>query len=131
MAAAATAPAPEIESKHVTKAAPVERSYGLLVAGVITGVAGLASVGMGIYYYDRARYYSAQASVPNPDPADENAGKHAETMQWIFYGFGGVALAAGTDLRPGGLRGATCDHERDTSFHQHHLPIHGPLLLLA
>ncbi len=72
--------------------APPSQGYGLLIAGICSGLVGLGSVGAGLYYYDRARYYSAQVVTPD----NQNAGKHAENMQWIFYGLGGATLAAGT-----------------------------------
>jgi hypothetical protein len=72
---------------------------GLRIAGIACGVIGLASVGAGIYFYTQARYYSDKVtSQAVRDPADENAGNRAETMQWVFYSTGVAALAAGTVL---------------------------------
>jgi hypothetical protein len=60
-------------------------------------VVGVASVGAGIYYYTQAKSYSDKVSGQTiPNPSDESAGKHAQTMQWVFYGVGGAALATGT-----------------------------------
>ena len=70
---------------------------GLRIAGVACGVVGLASVGAGIYYYTQAKSYSDKVSNQTiPNPSDESAGKHAQTMQWVFYSVGGAAIAAGT-----------------------------------
>jgi hypothetical protein len=80
---------------QVVKVMP-SKSYGLVIAGACTGLVGLGSVGVGLYYYDRARFYSARVSGTDHTTADENSGKQAETMQWIFFGFGGAAVAAGT-----------------------------------
>jgi hypothetical protein len=33
-----------------------------------------------------------------PNPSDDSAGKHAQTMQWVFYGSGAAAIATGTVL---------------------------------
>jgi tetratricopeptide (TPR) repeat protein len=72
---------------------------GLRIAGVVCGLAGLASVGTGIYYYTRARSYSDKvSSTPNPNPADQQAGKDAETMQWVFYSLGAAGLLGGAGL---------------------------------
>lgn len=72
---------------------------GLRIAGISCGVAGLAAIGTGIYYYTRARSLSDTVSHSHPpNPADEQAGKDAQTMQWVFYGVGAAALATGTLL---------------------------------
>lgn len=72
---------------------------GLRLAGMACGAVGLASVGTAIYFYTRARSYSDKVSheVP-PNPSDQSAGKHAQTMQWVFYSAGAAAIAAGTVL---------------------------------
>jgi hypothetical protein len=70
---------------------------GLRIAGVGCGVAGLASIGTAIYFYTRARSLSDSVSRTN-DASDRQAGERAETLQWVFYGAGGVALATGVVL---------------------------------
>lgn len=101
--ATASAPAPVTiappspASEQVT-AAPASKSYGLVIAGVCAGVAGLASIGVGLYYYDRAKYYSNKASQPGASPSVDDDGRHAENMQWIFFGLGGATLATGALL---------------------------------
>jgi tetratricopeptide (TPR) repeat protein len=80
-------------------AVPQTSGRGLRTAGVICGAAGLASIGTAIYYYTRARSFSdkvSNATIPNG--SDEQAGKNAETMQWVFYGAGAGVLATGTLL---------------------------------
>jgi len=80
---------------------------GLRIAGIACGVLGLASVGTGIYFYAQARSYSDKVSKQKPpDPADQDAGKQAETMQWVFYSIGGAAIATGTVLYILGSRAA-------------------------
>jgi tetratricopeptide (TPR) repeat protein len=101
---AAPAPLPVVAS--VEQAAPIsaepatsKSGRGLRIAGIACGVAGLASIGVAIYYYTRAASYSDTVSnSPNHTTADEQAGKDAQTMQWVFYGIGAGALAAGTVL---------------------------------
>jgi hypothetical protein len=81
-------------------AAPaVHPGRGLRIGGIACGLVGLAAVGTGVYFYTQASYYSdkvAKQAVRNP--SDEDAGVRAETMQWVFYGIGGAALATGTVL---------------------------------
>lgn len=95
--AAAAAP-----SESVVAAAappPAAPGRGLRVAGIACGVVGLASIGTGIYFYTRATHYSDQVSDATKwSSSDYDAGKSAVTMQWVFYGIGGGALATGTVL---------------------------------
>jgi hypothetical protein len=72
---------------------------GLRIAGIACGAVGVASVGAGIYYYTQAKSYSDKVSNQTiPNPSDESAGKHAQTMQWVFYSAGAAAIATGTVL---------------------------------
>jgi hypothetical protein len=89
--------APPPASEQVT-ATPASKSYGLVIAGVCAGVAGLAGIGVGFYYFDRAKYYSNKASQPGASPSVDDDGRHAENMQWIFFGLGGATLATGAVL---------------------------------
>jgi tetratricopeptide (TPR) repeat protein len=78
---------------------PNNSGLGLRVAGIACGVAGLASVGTAIYYYTRARTLSDRVSnSQTPTTSDDQAGRNAETMQWVFYTVGAGALVAGTVL---------------------------------
>ena len=72
---------------------------GLRIAGIACGALGLASIGTAIYYYTRATSLSDKVTGANPaSPSDYQAGKDAETMQWVFYGVGAGALATGAAL---------------------------------
>jgi hypothetical protein len=72
---------------------------GLRIAGITCGAVGVASIATGVYFYTRARSYSDKVSNQfDPAPSDDSAGKNAETMQWVFYGIGGAAIATGTVL---------------------------------
>ena len=71
----------------------------LRVAGIACGGLGLASIATGIYYYTRATSLSDKVTGANPaSPSDFQAGKDAQTMQWVFYSTGGGALATGVVL---------------------------------
>jgi hypothetical protein len=73
---------------------------GLRIAGIACGVLGVASVGAGVYYYTRAKSYSDKVAEQGLTPvaSDQNAGKNAQTMQWVFYSAGAAAIATGTVL---------------------------------
>lgn len=72
---------------------------GLRIAGIACGVAGLASISTAIYYYARAKSLSDKVTKANPaSPSDFQAGKDAETMQWVFYSVGAGAIATGAVL---------------------------------
>ena len=72
---------------------------GLRIAGIACGAAGLASVGTAVYYYTRARSLSDRVTnSQTPTASDDQAGKDAQTMQWVFYSVGAGALATGAVL---------------------------------
>jgi hypothetical protein len=94
-------PAPE----QITVTAPpaataaTNSGRGLRIAGITCGALGVASVGTGVYFYTQAKSYSDKVSGQTvANPSDESAGKHAQTMQWVFYGVGAAAIATGTVL---------------------------------
>ena len=73
--------------------------HGLRVAGIVCGAAGLASIGTAVYFYTRAVSLSDRISGSDaPTSSDYQAGKDAETWQWVFYGVGAAALATGAIL---------------------------------
>lgn len=110
-APSAVSPAvPPPEHVAVASATPpaANPGSGLRIAGIACGVLGVASAGTAIYYYTRAKSFSDKVSgqaVPNP--ADESEGKRAQTMQWVFYSAGAVAIATGTLLYVLGWQAAT------------------------
>jgi len=92
---------PPVEQVAVASAVPevAHPGRGLRIAGIACGVVGLASVGTAVYFYTQAKSYSDKVSGQTvPNPSDESAGKHAQTMQWVFYGAGAAAIATGTVL---------------------------------
>jgi hypothetical protein len=102
----AAQPGPRPKEQVVGPVAPTRsRGQGLRIAGIVCGLTGIASIGTGIYFYTRARYYSVKVSNQfAPNPSDDSAGKNAQTMQWVFYGVGGAALATGVVLYALGWR---------------------------
>jgi tetratricopeptide (TPR) repeat protein len=99
VAVAPTAPAASVEQAVPVNTTPEGSGRGLRIAGIACGAAGLASVGIGIYYYTRARSLSDRVTnSQNPKASDDQAGRDAQTMQWVFYGIGAGALATGTVL---------------------------------
>jgi tetratricopeptide (TPR) repeat protein len=98
-------PIPELDAARSAEAAAkapdttASTRRHLRVAAMIGGAVGLASVGTGIYYWTRARSLSDSAErTAVYDKATYDDGKHAETMQWVFYGVGAAAVAAGAGL---------------------------------
>ena len=80
-------------------ASETTKGSGLRIAGITCGALGLASIGTAIYYYTRATSLSDKVTGANPaSPSDYQAGKDAETMQWVFYGVGAGALVTGAAL---------------------------------
>jgi hypothetical protein len=80
-------------------AAPATSGSGLRIAGIACGAVGLAAIGTAIYFYTRATSLSDTVSSSDaPRASDFKSGKNAETMQWVFYGVGGAALATGAGL---------------------------------
>jgi len=95
--APAPPPVPEIAQ---SAPAPETTSPGrdLRVAGIVCGAAGLASIATAVYFYTRAVSLSDKVSGLNASYSDYQAGKSAETMQWVFYSVGAGALVAGSVL---------------------------------
>jgi tetratricopeptide (TPR) repeat protein len=82
-----------------TSAQPSQSGRGLRMAAYACAGVGVLSAGAGIYYYTRARSMSDRVSTASTwHPDDAEAGRNAETMQWVFYGIGAGAVAAGVLL---------------------------------
>lgn len=78
---------------------PKAGSRGLRIAGVVAGSAGVAALGAGVFFSLRTR--SLSNSVGNAakfNPSDAQSGQHAATLQWVGYGVGAAAVAAGAAL---------------------------------
>jgi len=81
------------------QASGTTKGSGLRIAGIACVAVGLASIGTAIYYYTRATSLSDKVTSANPaSPSDYEAGKDAQTMQWVFYSVGAGALATGAAL---------------------------------
>jgi hypothetical protein len=92
--------APEqVAAANTAQTVATHPGRGLRIAGIAFGAIGVVSVGTAIYYYTRAKSYSDKVSGQTvPNSSDLSAGRHAETMQWVFYGAGAAAIATGTLL---------------------------------
>jgi tetratricopeptide (TPR) repeat protein len=99
-AAGAPPAAASLEPVAQVSAAPQSShpGRGLRIAGIACGAAGLASFGIAIYYYTQARSFSDKVNSPTLQASDDQAGRDAQTMQWVFYSVGAGALATGTLL---------------------------------
>jgi hypothetical protein len=96
-------PIPPVAQESVVstgqQASATTKGSGLRIAGIACGAVGLASIGTAIYYYTRATSLSDKVTGANPaSPSDYQAGKDAQTMQWVFYGVGAGVLATGAAL---------------------------------
>ena len=81
------------------QASGTTKGSGLRIAGITCGAVGLASIGTAVYYYTRATSLSDKVTGANPASlSDYQAGKDAQTMQWVFYSVGAGALATGAVL---------------------------------
>jgi tetratricopeptide (TPR) repeat protein len=84
-------------------APPSDSGRKFRIAGLATAGGGAVLMLLGIYEYTRASSASDDieaAARANQafDPAVEDRGKSAETLQWVFYGLGTAAIAAGAGL---------------------------------
>jgi hypothetical protein len=71
-------------------------SRSLRIAGIVCGAAGLVSIGAGVVFYIRASSLSdSVANARTFNPSDNDSGKQAETLQWVSYGVGGLAVGTG------------------------------------
>ena len=100
---ATLAPAAGIESPATlpveVPTEPESTGSGLRVAGVLCAVAGLGSIGVGVYYWTLATSRSDsmnKATTYNQNDFDQ--GRLAEKMQWIFYTAGAGAVVLGSVL---------------------------------
>ena len=98
-------PVPELDAKRVPALTPVpadnteSTTRRLRLAGLVCGATGLLSLGVGFYYWTRATSLSDSANTAAVyHQADYDHGQRAETMQWIFYSVGAVAIATGSAL---------------------------------
>jgi tetratricopeptide (TPR) repeat protein len=97
-AAPPVAPTASVAEVAQPAPAPETRSSGhdLRVVGIICGAAGLASIATAVFFYTRAVSLSDKVSNLNASYSDYQAGKSAESMQWVFYSVGAGALVAGS-----------------------------------
>jgi hypothetical protein len=71
-------------------------SSGLRTAGIVCGAVGVASIVTAVVFYLHARSLSDSVShAASFNPSDNDSGKQAETLQWVFYSVGGAAVGTG------------------------------------
>ena len=98
-------PLPELEVKAAPAATPnapdntASTVRHLRLAAIACDGVGLIAVGTGFYYWTRASSLSDSANkATNYNQAAYDEGKRAESMQWLFYGVGAVAVMTGAGL---------------------------------
>ena len=99
-AAAATPPAPPVEPlAPMPPSAPPSTSdgRGWRIAGIATAAGGVALIAAGIAFGAAAQSAADDVGKKYSSSTD-SAGKRDATLQWVGYGVGAAALAAGTLL---------------------------------
>jgi hypothetical protein len=87
----------ELEGERRSSGGPEDRR--LRPVGMALAAAGVASVGVGIYFGVHARSLEDKVtSAPKFDPSDDSAGRTAHTVQFVMYGIGAAAIAGGALL---------------------------------
>lgn len=90
---------PEVEVADISARSQTNPGKALRIAGIAFGAVGVASIGTAIYFYARAKSLSDKVnSADTVADSDYQAGKDAQTMQWVFYSVGAGALATGLVL---------------------------------
>ena len=105
--------APAVTAATAAPPSPQGSSHGLLVAGVgleIVGAAALITGGVFSYLVDKSNSdaknltQGGKVALGSDLRAKQSDGSRFATSQWIFYGIGGVAVAAGLTLHIIGTR---------------------------
>jgi hypothetical protein len=80
-------------------AAVADSGRPLRIAGLATAGAGVAALAAGAVFGLQARSKGDSVSTANRfDPNADSAGRRAQTLQYVFYGIGGAAVATGAVL---------------------------------
>jgi tetratricopeptide (TPR) repeat protein len=76
--------------------APVDQGRNLRIGGLVVAGVGVAAVATGLVFGLQAKSKGESVSSAGRfDPDADSAGRRAQTLQWVFYGVGVAALAAG------------------------------------
>jgi hypothetical protein len=68
----------------------------LLIAGALLTLGGVASLGAGVYYGVETKIISNRVSSAKKfNPSDDNAGKNAQKLQWVYGGIGVGGIVVG------------------------------------
>jgi hypothetical protein len=86
-----------IGSPGDSAAGPPDRGRTQKLAGIIVASAGGAAVIGGIVFGLRVKSLQDEVET-HYDPGKIDSGKSAATLQWVFYGIGGAAIATGAVL---------------------------------
>jgi hypothetical protein len=94
-----TSAAPPATLTQTPALVPPRPGRGLRIAGIVSGLTGIAVVGAGVVFGAEAKSYSdsvENGNVFNPD--FDTRGKRYETLQWVSYGVGAGLVATGALL---------------------------------
>lgn len=122
-------PAPRPSEPAVDVARPAassvtgERRWGLVTAGIVTGVVGAGGIVAGVIFNLKARTAARDLeSKVDAYPARSNDEKDSRTYAWIGYGVGAACLAAGAVLIAVGAVRSNPGSSREFAF----VPAVGP-----
>lgn len=77
---------------------PAPAGRGLRIAGIVSGVAGLAALGAGVGFALKTQSISAAEERDGPSREQEDEREKYEAAGWVCYGVGAAALATGVVL---------------------------------
>ena len=99
----APAPAPiGVASQSPAPPAPAPAATGssglpLLITGALLTLGGVACLGAGVYYGVETKIISNRVSSAKKfNPGDDNAGKNAQKLQWVYGGIGVGGIVVGS-----------------------------------
>jgi hypothetical protein len=99
----APAPAPiGVGSQSPAPPAPAHAETGssglpLLITGALLTLGGVACLGAGVYYGVETKIISNRVSSAKKfNPGDDNAGKNAQKLQWVYGGIGVGGIVVGS-----------------------------------
>ncbi len=86
--------------EQAAKPAPLKRRSGLITAGVIVGVVGVAAVGAGIAFNLKVNSMvnDMETKVDNYSEGQDSSRKTYQTLGWVGYGVGAACIATGVVL---------------------------------
>jgi hypothetical protein len=116
-------PRTSVADQTIPLPSPGDRRWGLVTAGIITGVVGVGGVAAGVIFNLKANSAAKDLETNvGAYPAKSNDEKDYRTSAWIGYGIGAACVATGAVLIAIGAVRASPKSSRDIAF----VPAVGP-----